>query len=332
MKHLPFSIGGWMLLALFWMTLMAWPAAAEMPLSDAAAVQENPAEPAHTAHPWDRAVAWTWSQHQQFHHRLTEELRGLSRQEGSAWLLVLLGFLYGIFHAAGPGHGKAVLSSYLLTQGRDIRRGVAMAIASALLQGVTAVVLVYGLMNVADWLPQETQNAVTWSERISFFLVSVIGIVLMARGTESVLAVLRKAYRHKHHDHHDHHENHAHHCSCTPVSSPDQIGQARDLRMTLGVIFAIGLRPCGGAILVLIFAHMMKLSWAGIAAVLAMSIGTAITVSALALLVLHARRWALKITGQSSPLWTGIGGIITLLGGVLVFAVGLSLSVHIHTV
>jgi ABC-type nickel/cobalt efflux system permease component RcnA len=265
----------------------------------------------------DGAVAWVWTKQREFHRRLTGELGGLAEREGSAWLLVFISFLYGVFHAAGPGHGKAVLTTYLLTHGREVWRGVAMASATALMQGITAVVLVYGLILAADWLPRETRTAVDWTERFSFLLVTVIGLFLLWRGARGAWRSLRKSAPAE-----------------QPEEDPDtiqpqQIKKAKSWRAIVGVVLAVGLRPCSGAVLILIFAHVMGIHWAGVAAVVAMSIGTAITVSTLALLAVNARQWVLTFTKQNSSRWWGVsGGVTILLGGMLISAIGLSLLIY----
>jgi ABC-type nickel/cobalt efflux system permease component RcnA len=182
------------------------------------------------------------------------------------------------------------------------------------------VVLVYGLILAADWLPRETRSAVDWTERFSFLLVATIGLYLFYRGLRGVLSSLRKSFP-------------AEHSGDTPEQpdtiQPAQIKKARSWGAILGVVFAVGLRPCSGAVLILIFAHVMHIHWAGIAAVAAMSIGTAITVSTLALLAVNARHWALAFTEHISPRWWSVGGgVIVVLGGMLVFAIGLSLLIY----
>jgi ABC-type nickel/cobalt efflux system permease component RcnA len=266
----------------------------------------------------DHAVAWVWTKQREFHRRLTDELGGVKDKEGSAFWLVVVSFLYGIFHAAGPGHGKAVLTTYLLTRGREVRRGIAMASAAALMQGTTAVILVYGLILVAGWLPRETHTAVDWTERFSFLLVAAIGMFLLWRGIKGIRSSVRASNAEAVHEEHDPHD-----------IQPEQIKQASDWRSIFGVVFAIGLRPCSGAVLLLIFAHVMQIYWAGIAAVVAMSTGTAITVSTLALLAVNARQWVLAMTESTSSRWWGIGGgVLILLAGTLILYLGLSLLIY----
>jgi ABC-type nickel/cobalt efflux system permease component RcnA len=267
----------------------------------------------------DGAVAWVWAKQREFHRRLTRELGGMKGKEGSAFWLILVSFLYGVFHAAGPGHGKAILTTYLLTHGREVRRGVAMASATALMQGLTAVVLVYGLILAAGWLPSETHSAVDWTERLSFLLVAAIGLYLLLRGARGIWKSLRKPHPEElmvdEYDPHD--------------IQPQQIKQAKNWRAILGVVLAVGLRPCSGSVLILIFAHAMLIHWAGVAAVAAVSLGTAITVSTLALLAVNARHWMLSFTEKSASRWWGIGGgAAILLGGVLITSIGVSLLIY----
>jgi ABC-type nickel/cobalt efflux system permease component RcnA len=266
----------------------------------------------------DRAVAWVWTKQREFHRRLTEELGEMKEREASALWLILISFLYGIFHAAGPGHGKAVLTTYLLTHGREVRRGVSMACAAALMQGTTAVVLVYGLILLAGWLPRETHAAVDWMERFSFMLVTAIGLFLLWRGIGSVKKTLNNSRAQSVQDEYD-----------SQDIQPEQIKQAKNWRAILGVVLSVGLRPCSGAVLLLIFAHIMQIHWAGIAAVLAMSAGTAITVSTLALLAVNARQLMLALTKNGSSKWWRIGGGVTIvLGGAVILYIGLSLLIY----
>jgi nickel/cobalt exporter len=57
---------------------------------------------------------------------------------GAGFILVAVSFLYGVFHAAGPGHGKAVISSYVLANGATVRRGITLSFLAAIVQAITA--------------------------------------------------------------------------------------------------------------------------------------------------------------------------------------------------
>jgi len=265
---------------------------------------------------WSRVVAWIVGQQRAFHLELTEGLKTLSAGggAGAAWGLIVASFLYGIFHAAGPGHGKAVLTTYLLTHKRRLGRGVALATAAAFCQGLVAVLLVYGLIFAASWLPRETSQAVTWSERLSYALVALLGTFLLVRAARHGYAAIRAANGNKPLT-----------CSHSHGPSAEQIEGAGDLKASVGVVLSVGLRPCTGAVLVLVFAKVTDLVMAGIAAVAAMSAGTALAVSALAFATVSLRQWVAASTPERGVFWHLSGDLAGLAGGTILVAIGVSL-------
>ena len=275
---------------------------------------------------WDRALARVWAAHDQLHRALAKAMRDLKSKDGIGWGLVLVSFLYGVLHAAGPGHGKAVLTTYLLTHRHRLNRGIAMGTLAALLQGLTALLLVYGLTGLAGWLPQETEWAALWAGRVSFLLLLIVGLYVLVRAAVT-LAVGVRQWRVDASDPHRDHAGHTHGegCGCRHLPSAVEIDTAGSRRAAVGVVLAIGLRPCSGAVLVLILASAMGLIWHGALAVLAISLGTAITIVALAILATRAREWASRIVAHQSPLWALAGGGVGVLGGSLLVLLGLSL-------
>ncbi|MEM7302679.1 MAG: nickel/cobalt transporter [Pseudomonadota bacterium] len=316
---------------------------------------------------WGETVLWLYKQQQAFHKELTGSMQVLAKQ--GSWsagaALIVASFLYGVFHAAGPGHGKAVLTTYLLTNPEETRRGIMIAWLAALCQGLVAISLIYGLLYIAGWVPRDTKSAVTWSERLSYILVMGIGVYLIwrvakARNWIRHLNFFRSSNRthhqheghdhhshdhahdHNHHNHdhshhdHDHHHHHGHshdeNCGCGHAHSPDidELRQPTSLKAGLGLVLSMGLRPCSGAILVLVFAKVTGLALAGVLAVLAMSVGTAIAISILAIVAIQARDWTRKAlstsTGSVAYLSTA-ADIVTLLGGVFILMLGYSLFI-----
>lgn len=274
---------------------------------------------------WAQGINWIMQQQRAFHEELLAALKTLTAGGGltAAWSLIFGSFLYGIFHAAGPGHGKAVLTTYLLTHPHRISRGVGIAAAAAFCQGLVAIALVYGLIYLAGWIPRETSTAVAWSERISYVLVAAIGAFLIWRTLRSVIN--RYLTKTQVTDTHSHHHDDDDCCGHTHIPSGEQLEQIRDLRSAASVILAIGLRPCTGAILVLVLAKALALPAAGIGAVLAMSAGTGIAVATLAFLAVTARRKAVALTEGGSPFWRVAANAVALAGGGLLVAIGISL-------
>lgn len=275
--------------------------------------------------PLDRATIWVYQQQRKFHRELTTHLRKLSK--GGDWhvALALIGasFLYGLLHAAGPGHGKAVMTGYLVTHRETVRRGVQLAVASAFCQGLVAIFLVYGLISLAGWLPRETQTAVTWSERMSFALVSLVGAFLLYRGLKGLWKRLRPAAECGHH--HEHGHVHDESCSHVHMPSPDVVENATDWKTMVGVVLSIGIRPCTGAIIVLVFAKAVALSWIGIAAVIAMSAGTALAIATLAATAVGIRKVAINLPVTPAKYLGHAADIAAALGGIAILLIGISL-------
>jgi nickel/cobalt transporter (NicO) family protein len=107
------------------------------------------------------------------------------------------------------------------------------------------------------------------------------------------------------------------------MPSPEAVRDNWSLKRALALSFAVGIRPCTGAILVLIFAIGQGLLWAGVVATFAMAIGTAITVSILAALAVTSRDTAEKLAGGSGSAWgTRLSTAAGFIGALLVTGMG----------
>ena len=316
---------------------------------------------------------WINLHQQQFYRALTESLKAMRDGGGGVWVLVGLSFAYGIFHAAGPGHGKAVISSYMLANEVALRRGIMLSFVSAFLQGLTAVVLMTLVFLVLRGTSVSMTNATWFLETVSYALIAAFGAWLLwkklrpmafglvgAAPVHSLSAAHAHAHGHDHdqaacgHDHsHDHHDhahhvhNHAHHdhahdhhghahqahavgevCStCGHSHAPDPRmleGKHFDWKTAWSAVAAVGIRPCTGALIVLSFAFLNGLWAGGILSVLAMSLGTAITVSALAIMAVTAKNWAVAVAGNGRA-GNRIHNTIEIGGAALVMLLGLVL-------
>jgi ABC-type nickel/cobalt efflux system permease component RcnA len=161
---------------------------------------------------------------------------------------------------------------------------------------------------------------------VSFGLIALVGIYLISRAG-SILAEGVRLWRHEAGHVHLNHEDHVHGeaCGCRHLPTVEEIDTAGSRRAAVGVILAIGLRPCSGAVVVLILASAMGLVWHGALAVLVMSLGTALTIVTLAILATKAREWANTVVAHRSPLWALAGGAVGTLGGALLVLLGLLL-------
>jgi ABC-type nickel/cobalt efflux system permease component RcnA len=257
---------------------------------------------------WTRLIAWIVATQRELHAALATAMRAV-QAEGSiaAPALVWLGFLYGVFHAAGPGHGKVVITTYLATQKETLGRGIALAVAAAMVQGLTAVLAVFATVTLLEQTARQSQVLAGRIELLSFALVAGLGAFLTLRHGRN-LCQARTATPCGTCGHHHH--------------SPPPT------RAFMASILSIGLRPCTGAILVLVLAIALDQRTAGIAAVLAMSTGTALTTAAMASLAVLARDQASRLASRldtDQTRLTRIADTIALIGGLALLAMGTAL-------
>ena len=259
-------------------------------------------------------VGWLLARQSEFYREISATIRAAKSDGSAVWTLLGISFAYGIFHAAGPGHGKAVISSYLVANQETARRGIVLSFASALLQSLVAVVVV----GIFAWLLNATAKTMCGAEKAieiaSYALIAAFGARLVwtkggsfirALQAEPAPALAVAAHHHHDHGHHhhgpDHHHGHDHvhdeHCGHSHGPTPSELAGPGGWQRGLSAIVAVGLRPCSGAILVLVFALAQGLFWAGIAATFVMGLGTAITVAAIAIVAVSARGLAQRLSG-----------------------------------
>jgi nickel/cobalt exporter len=254
-------------------------------------------------------VGWILTKQSEFYREISAALRAAKSDGSAVWSLLGISFAYGIFHAAGPGHGKAVISSYLVANQETARRGIALSFASALMQSLVAVAIVA----VCAWLLNATAKTMCGAEKAieigSYALIAAFGAGLVWSKGGSFMRALQAprpepapaASHDHHHDHdHDHHhgDGHVHdaHCGHSHGPEPSELAGPGGWRRGLAAILTVGIRPCSGAILVLVFALAQGLFWAGIAATFVMGLGTAITVAAIAVIAVSAKDLARRVS------------------------------------
>jgi nickel/cobalt exporter len=285
-------------------------------------------------------AGWILAEQAKFYLQLSRLIRESKANGSAAYTLLGISFIYGVFHAAGPGHGKAVISSYLVANNETWRRGVILSFASAVLQSLTAIAIVAVAAVLLGATAKAMGNTVRVIEMVSYGLIILIGLRLLWVKGRSFLHLLRPqahahehphahgpahdhdhghahghdhahahghehdhdhahAQAHAHHDHHGHDHDHHHHgeeeasaWGHAHAPEPAELKGPHWLRRGLAAIVAVGLRPCSGAIIVLVFALAQGLFWIGVASTFVMGLGTAITVAAVATLAVAARGFA----------------------------------------
>jgi nickel/cobalt exporter len=308
-----------------------------------------------------------------FNQHITAAVRAI-RHDGSAiWTLLALSFVYGVVHAAGPGHGKAVVSSYLLATRQTLRNGITLAFVASLAQagGAIALILIASMilhmtsvsMTRADFYFEIVSDALVvmlgcwlvWSKiirsaltlRLNFEPVNALtrpqrhlaGAAIkgasrfQACDVSEPPMVLTPLPRRSHAAPFDHRDIGA--CDCGHLHMPDAaaVEGSLDWSKAWTVVASTALRPCTGALIVLVFSISQGLLLAGVAATLVMGLGTAVTVASLAVLAVSARKTAFMLTGADSPIgrkfMRGVeacGAIAVLVFGILLLAGNLLLQ------
>jgi nickel/cobalt exporter len=282
-------------------------------------------------------VGWLLGQQAFFYQALAGMLRAAKTNGSAYWGLIGVSFIYGIFHAAGPGHGKAVISSYLLANEQTWRRGVVLSFASAVLQSFTAVTIVAIAALLIGVTAKMMGDTVRGIEIVSYLLIILVGARLLWIKGKAFRTALAAGSHHRAHEHgesgdvccdhqahanaghahnersdhvrpheaqscgahadHDHHHDDDAEGSVLPWGhahgpQPEELAGPGGWRRGFLTVIAVGLRPCSGAIIVLVFALAQGLFWAGVASTFVMGLGTAITVAGIASFAVGAKSLA----------------------------------------
>ncbi len=286
-------------------------------------------------------IGWILAKQAEFYRAMSSTIRAAKTDGTALWTLMGISFAYGVFHAAGPGHGKAVISSYLVANEETARRGITLSFVSAMLQSLVAVLIV----GIGAWLLGATARTLCSTERVieivSYGLIAALGAWLVftkgrgllktlplslpggtpalahaggprarssiTRTITCIITTTRHGHDHGHaHAHAAHNPPHGHpehvhdeHCGHNHGPAPSELAGPGGWMRGLSAIFAVGLRPCSGAILVLVFALAQGLFLAGVAATFVMGLGTALTVATIAVIAVSAKGVARRLTAGS---------------------------------
>ncbi len=289
----------------------------------------------------DDPVLWLQGQQQNFSRAMASSIRQLraAPSASAGWTLFFLSFLYGVLHAAGPGHGKAVISGWVLATENELRRGILIAFMSAMIQALTAIVIVGSLVLLVHNASAMARDVAGFLESASYAMIAAMGLYLAWTGLRRMAPkaaakpIPAPVGEHRFElvsrpqapgsDFHIHDDD----CGCGHSHAPAAAAVRGDwsLSRALALAFSVGIRPCSGAILVLITSYSLGLFWAGVASTLAMGFGVFLTISAIAALAVFAKSTALKFASADNPflVWTVklgkllVGFGIAFLGAVL---------------
>lgn len=270
----------------------------------------------------DQVARWAAAGQRDVQNAMARGLRALhAGQPGALWALMSVCFAYGFFHAAGPGHGKVLIGGYGVARRVPLARLAALALASSLAQALTAIALVLAGVWALNWTrTQMTEAAERWFAPLSFLAIGAIGLWLAYRGARRLWQQRAQTA------HHPHDGAVCATCGHAHGPSPEQAAQATSLRAAVALVGAIALRPCTGALFLLVLTWRMDLLMMGVLGTFAMALGTATVTVAVAIAATVLREGTLA---QMTP---GVGtarlmaGAEMLVGGlVAVLALQLAL-------
>ena len=236
----------------------------------------------------------------QWQRQLKQEMVTLSREVKESgdlaplFTLLALAFIYGVVHAAGPGHGKAVTLGYVLTQGR-LAPGLVMGNLVAIVHGVSGVALV---LIVSQVLKASIRGALDQFteivQAVSYGLITLLGLVLL-------VGALRSWHQSR--------------------------GQTETDPSSLGVppwlmALAAGAVPCPGVVLLMLFCLSMNMIWLGVALAMAMSLGMGVTISAVGLLAYAGKGTSLRLTRKHPTVFVSLQNIFQVLAALGVTTLG----------
>ncbi|HAB24116.1 MAG: nickel/cobalt transporter [Pantoea sp.] len=263
------------------------------------------------------------------HQQMTQLLQQVKTAPGQAGgLLVLFSLAYGVLHALGPGHGKVVITTFLATHPARLNITLRLTLLASLLQGSVAIVLVTLMLVVLQTSSRQLHLSSYWLEKGSYLLVIGLGVWIGVRALKTLLRQLRprspitiRALRAAH-------QHHAH-CGCSHAHLPDaqQVAEAVSVKTQLLLVASMGLRPCSGAIMMLLFSRVIGVYLWGVLSAVVMALGTALTISAIGLLVQRARTLAQRLGDESRTASTAALAmpLLALIGSALLIAAGLAL-------
>ena len=245
---------------------------------------------------------WLLQQQAAFHRQMITAFRGADGSWAGQANLLWLAFLYGVFHAIGPGHGKAVIASYIVANEQQAKRGIALAFAAALVQALIALALVLILILLLGQTARTVDGTVIWLERIGFAIIFVLGLLILVQKLRALLGKGAPAAC-----------NHEHGMDVETLSTASW-------RAFATIAVGAGLRPCTGAVILLVFALSLRQFLTGALAVGVMALGTAIGTSLFALLAVKAKHFSLRLASGRNVsslmlmLEAFAGGLLALLG------------------
>ena len=264
--------------------------------------------------PWFDIQHWAAGEQRTFQNAMAGALRGIQTGDPRAvWTLCSATAAYGFFHALGPGHGKVLIGGAALASGATLKRLSILTVISSLAQAATAILLVGGLYFVLQIGSADLADLTeAWLAPASYAAIAAIGVVLVFRGARSwhKMGQAKQA---------------AHGC-CGHAHGPSiqEIATLTSARDAVALIASIAMRPCTGALFVLVIAARFDAFAVGCLAVITMGLGTAAFNLTVVTSGVAARRLA-GLGARDHQAMQAVSATLHVTGGVLIIAISIGM-------
>ncbi|QTA87168.1 nickel/cobalt transporter [Desulfonema magnum] len=207
-------------------------------------------------------------------HQLNQEMSSLAREAKKTGnlrpllFLIIIAFAYGVLHATGPGHGKAVAMSYMASGNRKLGSGLLFGNLVAFFHGLSAICLVLILhFIIQKGVTGSFESISHKTQIISYSLIALLGAGLLIRS-------LMSWYRRNNDQDQD---------SCSEESRKGPVVMA----------LILGMVPCPGVVLVMLFSLSLNMPGLGVLLALSLTLGMAVTISAVVVAALASKNFVL---------------------------------------
>ncbi|KAF6663371.1 nickel/cobalt transporter [Pantoea sp. EKM101V] len=278
---------------------------------------------------WSQILLQSVLWQKDLHRQMTQLLQQVAEQPHQAGLsLVIFSLLYGVLHALGPGHGKVVIATFLATHPARVKTSIRLTLLASLLQGSVAIGLVTVMLVILQTSSRQLHLSSFWLEKGSYLLVIGLGVLMGYRALRALWRALRPRPAPLFRAFQPHHQHDAQ-CGCghAHLPTPQQMQVSVSLKTQLLVVVSMGLRPCSGAIMMLLFAKVIGVYGWGVLSAAVMALGTALTISAIGVLVQQARSVAQRLAQPRETAGRArlLIPLLTLTGSLILIVAGLAL-------
>jgi nickel/cobalt exporter len=239
--------------------------------------------------------------------KLNQKITSLSKEikerksPGPILLILIITFIYGMVHALGPGHGKTITFSYFLAEQAEIKKGILVGTIIGFLHALSALVLVLVLYFIIRkaFLPQfEDYGRII--RLISYGLISLVGLFLLGRAIVSI-------------------------CKKARPAGPDVDHKTIMDKSIIPFAVAVGIIPCTGAVIVLLFSISMGILYLGVISIFFMALGMATTISIVGVMTILAKNTLTGFIKASTKVSKALQTGLSVIGALFIIVLGLLL-------